>query len=650
MGKNLNLDYVICNFVRMCGVLFSRLPPKSYIWLGKIFGKTLFVLDKKHRDVVYRNLRFVFHKEKSPRQLNRIARLSFENLGKNLFETLALPRVNKAYIDKYLTIEGKNFIEEALKQKKGLIYITLHLGNWELLNAACGLRYKNCSVIVKGQKHSSLNQLLNSYRRKFGVKLIELGALRDVVRALENNEIVSMVVDHGAGKGDKFVELFGREVPMPAGAVKLALKFKAPILFAYIRRTRGAYHEVAVEPFRSFRDTGNKENDLDNNLAALNKQLEKYIRANPEQYLWSYKRWKHSKKRSILILHDGKTGHLRQSQAVAKVVQGLGFDAEVTIIEVKFYNKFIHHLLKICLAMFARSGAWLPILRIILDRESFEKIINGFFDVVITTGSSLAAVNLIISGENKAKAIHVTRPGFVSVKRFDLVIMPKHDNPPDYKNVVATDGALNLINHEYLMEEAAKLITKDVSLNSNIPKIGLLLGGNTKEYRLTPLMARRVISRVKRVSVQMNTEILVTTSRRTPGDVVEVLKEELTGFKNCKLLIIANENNIPEAVGAILGLSTIVIVSSESISMVSEAVNSQKKVVAIDMLYRAEAILSGAGRRHRAFLENLEKQKYIYLVEAEQIGYKLKELLKTGPGGKKLNDISAVENKLKNML
>jgi len=114
MSKNFNLDYIAYNLARLSGVLFSRLPPEIYIWPGKIFGRTLFILDKKHRDIVYRNLRFVFHKEKSPQELNRIARFSFENLGKNLFEALALPRVNKDYIDKYLTIEGENFIEEAL--------------------------------------------------------------------------------------------------------------------------------------------------------------------------------------------------------------------------------------------------------------------------------------------------------------------------------------------------------------------------------------------------------------------------------------------------------------------------------------------------------------------------------------------------------
>ncbi|HDZ77040.1 MAG TPA: hypothetical protein ENH41_03045 [Candidatus Omnitrophica bacterium] len=650
MSKNFNLDYIAYNFARMSGVLFSRLAPEIYIWMGKIFGRMLFILDKKHRNIVYRNLRFVFHKDKSPQELNRIARLSFENLGKNLFETLALPRVNKEYIDKYLTFEGKNFIDEALKQKRGLIYITLHLGNWELSNAAYGLMHKNCSVIVKEQKHNGLNQLLNSYRRKFGVRLIELGALRDVVRALENNESVSIVADHGARKGDKFVNFFGREVPVPVGAVKLALKFKAPILFGYIVRTHGAYHKVVIEPFRSFSDTGNKENDLDDNLVAINKQLEKYIHANPEQYLWSYKRWKHSKKRSILILDDGKVGHLRQSQTVAKIIQDLGFDTEVTIIEAKFYNKFIHHLLKICLAMFGRSRVWLSILKIIMDKDSFEKIINGFFDIVISAGSSFAAVNLIISYENKAKSIHIMRPGFASVKRFDLVIMPKHDNPPNYKNVVETGGALNLINSDYLKEEAAKLVKKDESLNSNILKIGLLLGGNTKEYRLTPSIVQKAIVRIKRISIETNTEILVTTSRRTPKDVEEVLKKELSGFKKCKLLIIANEKNIPEAVGAILGLSTIVIVSAESISMVSEAVSSQKLVIALDMPHKDEAILSDIGKRHRLFLENLEKQKYIYLVEAEQIGYKLKELIKTKPNGKKLDDVGAVENKLKNIL
>jgi KDO2-lipid IV(A) lauroyltransferase len=187
-----------------------------------------------------------------------------------LFEILALKKIDKKYIEKYIRIEGRHFIDEALSRNKGLIFVTLHLGNWEISNAACGLFYQPYNVIVKEQKHGRLNSLLDSYRKSFGVNTVGVNSLKDIIRALENNEIVSIVSDHGAGESDALIEFFGRKALMPQGAVRLAAKFKAPLIFAYIARISGPYQKIVLEPFNSFVDTGDKEKYLEGNLREIN--------------------------------------------------------------------------------------------------------------------------------------------------------------------------------------------------------------------------------------------------------------------------------------------------------------------------------------------------------------------------------------------
>ena len=650
MNKNSIIDYLLYKLAVVSGNLFSRVNPEIYLGLGKFLGRMMFYLDKKHRNIVERNLRFVFCRNKAPSEIRRIAVCAFENFGQNICEAVALKRVDKQYIDKYVTIEGQHLIDEALENKKGLIYVTLHLGDWEIANAACGIYHKSCSVVIKDQKHGRLNELLNSYRKRSGVNLVPLGSLREIIRSLDNNHIVTMVSDHGAGKGDTLVDFFGRPASMPTGAVRLALKFKVPIFFAYIVRTHGPYHKIVIEKFDSFSDTRDKDKDLEKNLNTINKKFEHYISQYPQQYLWSYKRWKHSKERSVMILSDGKTGHLRQSETVAKIISGMGFNLDIRIVEIKYRNRFLAGILYLicCLKKNREINGWF--LKSALDAFSYEAIAHNFCDIVISAGESIAWLNLAISSLNQAKSIHIMRPGLLGVKRFDLLVLPRHDRAANFKNIAVTEGALNLIDEDYLKTQAQKLYKNiGASFDSDL-RIGLLIGGNTKDYELNPRIAQSIISRIKRVSVEFNANILITTSRRTPKEAEEVFKRELHGFDNCKLLIIANEKNIPEAVGGILGLSSLVIVTSESISMISEAASSGKQVIVVYSSEKKEAIQSSINKRHRMFLENLQNHGYIHLCEAHTLGYKIKEILTKRPLIKRLNDREEVRKKLKEIL
>ena len=99
-------------------------------------------------------------------------------------------------------------------------------------------------------------------------------------------------------------------------------------------------------------------------------------------------------------------------------------------------------------------------------------------------------------------------------------------------------------------------------------------------------------------------------------------------------MVIANEKNIPSAVGGILGLSSVAVVSPESISMISEAANSGKYVVVFQQ--------PGLGRRHRLFLENLEAKKIIYLCAVDKLAGEITRLLREKPAVRKTEDNAAV--------
>jgi mitochondrial fission protein ELM1 len=271
--------------------------------------------------------------------------------------------------------------------------------------------------------------------------------------------------------------------------------------------------------------------------------------------------------------------------------------------------------------------------------ETYKSISGIKPDVVVSCGSGLAAVNFVVSRENLARSVVVMRPSIFSVKRFDLVVMPRHDNPPERKNVAVTEGALNIIAEDYLAHCKSGLEPL-VKLNKDLV-IGLLIGGDTKSFRLRDGLMNEVVSQVKTALDKLDGQILVTTSRRTNARVESLLKEGFKDYSRCKFLVIANEKNLPGALGGILALSRIIIVSPESISMISEAASSGSYIIVFK---------SAVDRRHDYFLNNLARKKYIYLVEPGEICSLIEKLWKERPPVNMLKDNAIVEDALKRIL
>ncbi|MCQ9208525.1 MAG: tetraacyldisaccharide 4'-kinase [Omnitrophica bacterium] len=348
---------------------------------------------------------------------------------------------------------------------------------------------------------------------------------------------------------------------------------------------------------------------------------------------------------SVLILSDGKAGHLNQSKAIAGIIQrrkrdqGFGENSlKIKIVEVKFKNRILQSLLSCC-AIFSGPNcrSCLSCLRFCLEKSSFSELIQSPADVIISAGSSLSAVNLFLSYRNKARAIILMKPSLLNVNRFDLVIVPEHDGIATGENIVTTTMAPNLINQKYLEDQANILKTRykiqDTRYSSKGPTIGVLIGGDAAKYRLSAELINRVVSQLKEVSQDLNCQLLVTTSRRTPKEVEELLKQRLANFPGCKLLVIANETNIPETVGGILGLSDVIVVSGESISMVSEAISARKYVLAFIPEKKP-----GRVTKQERFLEKLETEELLKVIRPENLAAQIKELWKEKPSIRQLQD------------
>ncbi len=644
-------EYILYISLQLITKAVKFLPVKIILIFGKILGTLAFYIDRRHRNVAYKNLRMALAGELSLSQSRKILKQNFQNFGMNLTETLIIPRFDRRYVDRYIEIEGKENLDAALAKQKGAIMLSIHMGNWEVYFAAVGILKLPVYILFEEQiKNPLLDKFLNQMRQSKGVKTLKVGSqMREAIHFLKENMIIGLVADHGIKEGIP-VEFFGRKTNTPTGAIRLALKFDKPILSTYVKRIKDNRHKIVIMPAYNLRKSNNFNEDIVYNLTQINKIFENFIRENPAEYYWAYKRFKYNQDREVLILTDGKAGHMRQSQACLKLIKEIGKEKNLEIrvkqVKVDFKNKLskISQMLGVGLAKKSTCRGCLWCLKAFLKRENFLDLQSYFADMVVSCGSSLAGVNFVVSSENQAKSIVIMRPGILSTNRFNLVIMNRHDNPPKRKNIVVTEGSLSLIDKNYLGERTGRFM-QQLGIKAPLSKlcIGLLIGGDTKVFHLEKRDISEVIRQIKSRVEKNNGDILVTTSRRTSREIEELVKNEFQDYARCKGMIIANERNIPETVEAILALSQIAVVSPESISMISESASSGKYV----LTFQTKVNL---GKRHTKFLNHLQKNGYIYLEKIQLIGETIEDIYINKPPIRSLQDGLKVRKALEKIL
>ncbi|MFA5362680.1 MAG: ELM1/GtrOC1 family putative glycosyltransferase [Candidatus Omnitrophota bacterium] len=647
MNKDFVLDYAGYILLKGFGPLVRALPRGIAYQSAAILGMAAYYLDRKHRSVVYTNLKTAFSGRWTPAETRRQVKKWYRCFSQIFLEMFFIPVIDKDYIRKYFEFSGFEHIGEAFKRGNGVIFMGVHAGSWELANVVCSNLGFPFTVLIKNQRLPRLNRLLNSYRTDQNTRVIGKGfQLREVVGVLKCNTSLGITVDQGGREGTR-VEFFGKDASMASGAVRLGLRFGAALIPVFLTRKEGPYKKIIVNPPLGLEKTGDPEKDIRVNLQRLISVFEKYIAVCPSEYLWSYKVWKYSNTRNILVLNDGKAGHLRQSEALAATVQeylkGDGITSSCTTVEVNFRKRKWKRVTMALCSRFAGKYSCQGCLRCAqssLSKETYEALIRLKPDIVISCGSALAPVNRVFSKENSGFSMVIMRPSFFRLADFNLVVAPRHDRLAPRKNVIVTDGALNVIDESSVRAQAC-LLDAQVRI-SRQPVIGLLIGGDAKDFRLSGTMAAEVVREIKKAVETLNGELLVTTSRRTSPAVEELVKRELAGYQRCRFLVIANEKNFPWAIGGIAGRSDILVISPESISMISEAASSGKHTVVFNA--------PGLGRRHRRFLENLREKEYIALSDPAAIGGTLTGLWRNKPPVNVLNDRAVVREALQRIL
>jgi len=528
-------------------------------------------------------------------------------------ELLLVPRLDKQYFKTHVKVKGLDHVEDALKKKHGVIFLTGHYGNWEFASIAAAVYGYKIYVLGRQQTPLFLNDIINKHRSMTGCIAINKGiAVRDMVRALKSNGLVGILGDQ-SGKQGKKMDFFGRKIFIADGAFRMAARTGAVILPAFNTRKGIQDHQLVIEKSILGGKPNVTEQEIDQAMCKYRDLLEKYISKDPQQWMWINKRWKYTKARSVLLLNDLKTGHIKQAQAVAAEIEKKCPEYKEVEVNVTFksqWHKILLTLLTLMVGCFIRNP--LKIIKWALEASCFKELENAYCDIVICCGASTRALALLLAKENRAKVISVMKPAPFRENAFDLSIIPRHDRPPKADNILITDGALNALSQDYLEECAIKL-RQSHNVKQNGLKIGFLIGGDSKHYKMTVGCVNDIVKQIKRFSDEFNAQILISTSRRSPAAVDKYLHDSFDKHGRCVFSVYPNEKNYDYAVGGMLSICDVVIVSGESISMVSEAATSP----AYPIVFIPERLKQRT--KHDLFLENLQQSGFIRLTTSDVV-------------------------------
>lgn len=284
---------LILQFIKVFCWFIGHLPLQVNLWIGRVIGRLGFYLDKKHRDIAIRNLTTAFGDTKTANELYILAKKAFENLGMNIMEFCRLPWLTEKDLDGYIECEGFDSFKEARDKGNGVIFLTGHFGNWELMAIFYALKGYPVDIVVRDLDNPIVDEFVRWVRTRTGNRTISKGrSMRELMKVLSNGGIVGILLDQNVTWSEGvFVNYFNQLACTNKGTALLSLASNAIVVPTFIVRDEKR-HKIIIGKEIALINTGERTKDQLRNTAIFTKVIEDFVRRYPEQWFWLHQRWK----------------------------------------------------------------------------------------------------------------------------------------------------------------------------------------------------------------------------------------------------------------------------------------------------------------------------------------------------------------------
>lgn len=277
---------------RLLGALVGPLPPSVGYWLARRAGPLVYRFSPEIREGLVHNLRHVLGPDAEEEEVQTLARQACVNIAKGHYELFRLNRLRLEEIRDLVELEGTEHMEQALARGEGVIAVTAHLGNVDVvgqLPLAYGIPI---SGAVWHLEHERLFRYTLKLRTSHGLRLFPSdGSLVGLVRALKRGELIALPFDRDFADNSLAVPFFGEPARLPYGPVRLSRRTGAPLLPAFVERRPDDTFRIHVEPALDVPRTGDAEADIIATMKELVGIMERYIARHPEQWLVAVPVW-----------------------------------------------------------------------------------------------------------------------------------------------------------------------------------------------------------------------------------------------------------------------------------------------------------------------------------------------------------------------
>jgi Kdo2-lipid IVA lauroyltransferase/acyltransferase len=283
------------NYLTLAWLHITALFPMSILNILALKFQVLLHLFGYRKKVISQNLKNAFP-EKSVKERNAIRKTFYAHFGQFLAEVIKMFSISKKAIRNRVNLKNEALIHQYYQEGKDVILVLGHYGNWEWGLLATSIISEHETVgIYKPLSSTFWDKQIKALRSRFGATLV---SMQDSGRYLLNKgakpRIIGIVADQTPAKGelDYWITFLNQDTPVFIGTEKLAKKLNAPVVFVHIDRTTKGNYQMSFELIAD-----NPRELPEGEITNLHTQLlEDKIKSNPAQWLWSHRRWKHSRK------------------------------------------------------------------------------------------------------------------------------------------------------------------------------------------------------------------------------------------------------------------------------------------------------------------------------------------------------------------
>ncbi|HLX37914.1 MAG TPA: lysophospholipid acyltransferase family protein [Candidatus Binataceae bacterium] len=296
--------------------LFSLLPDFILYRLGMLGGLLGFKLDKRHVKIALTNLAIAFP-ERSEDERRRILRASYINLGKSGAEYVRLAGFFRERLRDRVSYDGYDYWQQIMRDHpgRGLVVLTAHFGNFELLQCAHAMYGHRISLVHHTQSFAAGDALMTWVRERCGVRILRKhSAARAVLKALRGGDMVGIPFDQNAKRSEAvWVPFFGEPAATASGLARMVSLTGAGVIPAFIvRQADGRHHHIEIQQELPLQHTDDTEADVLENTRRFVKAVEDQVRRYPEQFLWTHRRYR-TRPRGLASVYDKRLIRDRRS-------------------------------------------------------------------------------------------------------------------------------------------------------------------------------------------------------------------------------------------------------------------------------------------------------------------------------------------------